>query len=190
MNESGEQAVRRYLEFLADPSTAVDETRVAAVQEQVANTSDVIAKLKLHEELVRARSGDTAALREGFVANAKSWAAANAVGLDSFRALGVGDIALVEAGFDLGRGPVKARPAVRAAKATRAAKVSGTSIRDHITGMTGTFTLASVMHNMGGSLGTIRKVVDELEAAGRVRNEGADPGHSTRGRAPHVFRVV
>ena len=195
MNESAEFAVRRYLEFLADPSTAVDGSRVAELEGQVAETADVIAKLKLLEDLGRARSGDTAALRQAFVTHAKSWAAANNIGLDAFRALGVGDIALVEAGFDLGRNaPKKASAAtsraVRPVRAVRATNVSGSAIREHIAGLVGTFTLASVMHDVGGSLGTIRKVVEELESAGRVRNEGADPAHSSRGRAPHMFRVI
>lgn len=192
MNESAEFAVRRYLEFLGDPSTAVDGSRVAALEAQVGQTSDVIAKLKLLEELGRARSGDTAALRQAFVTHAKSWAAANTIGLDAFRALGVGDIALVEAGFDLGRNAPKKSGAAtaRPLRPARAANVSGSAIREHIAGLTGTFTLASVMHDVGGSLGTIRKIVDEMEAAGRVRNEGSDPSHSSRGRAPHVFRVI
>ena len=191
-SDPAEFAVRRYLEFLGDPSTAVDGARVSALEAQVAGTSDVIAKLKLLEDLGRARSGDTAALRQAFVTHAKPWAGANNIGLDAFRALGVGDIALVEAGFDLGRNAPKksGSSAARTVRPARAANVPGSAIRAHIAGLAGTFTLASVMHDVGGSLGTIRKIVDELESAGRVRNEGSDPSHSSRGRAPHIFRVI
>ena len=78
----------------------------------------------------------------------------------------------------------------RATRAPRSTNVSATTIREAILARSGTFTLARVMADAGGSPGTVRKVVDELEADGRVRNEGADPHHSGRGRSPHLFRVL
>lgn len=191
-----EQAVRRYLEFLADPSSAVDGARVAELETALASSDDVIAKLKLHGELERSRQGDVAELRSAFARHARAWAQRNDVGVEAFRSLGVSDIALAESGFDLGRntaGRAKTAPAARAPRATRGPRstnVSAKTIRETILARTGTFTLALVMADAGGSPGTIRKVVDELEADGRVRNEGADPHHSGRGRSPHLFRVL
>lgn len=188
-----EQAVRRYLEFLADPSSAVDGARVAELETALASSHDVIAKLKLHGELERARQGDVAELRSAFARHARAWAQRNDVSVEAFRALGVSDIALAESGFDLGRNVTsraKSAPVARAARAQRSSNVSAKTIREAILGRTGTFTLARVMAEAGGSPGTIRKVVDELEASGLVRNEGADPHHSGRGRSPHLFRVL
>lgn len=188
-----EQAVRSYLEFLVDPSSAVDSARVAELERALASSNDVIAKLKLHGELERARQGDVAELRSAFARHARAWAQRNDVNVEAFRALGVSDIALAESGFELGRnttGRVKNAPVVRAARAQRSTNVSAKTIREAILGRTGSFTLARVMAEAGGSPGTIRKVVDELEADGRVRNEGADPHHSGRGRSPHLFRVL
>ncbi len=193
-----EQAVRRYLEFLADPSSAIDSVRVAELETALASTHDVIAKLKLHGELDRARQGDVAELRSAFARHARAWAQRNDVSVEAFRMLGVSDIALAESGFDLGRanagrnnaGRAKSAPVARAARAPRSGNVSANTIRDAILGRTGTFTLALVMAEAGGSPGTIRKVIDELETEGRVRNEGADPHHSGRGRSPHLFRVL
>ena len=187
-----EQAVRRYLEFLADPSSAINGGRVAELEAALAGSSDVIAKLKLHGELERARQGDVAELRSAFARHARSWAQRNDVGVEAFRALGVSDIALAESGFDLGRNVARAKsvPANRAPRAARSSNVSSSTVRDAMLAQTGTFTLGRIMADAGGSSGTIRKVADELEAAGRVRNEGADPSHSGRGRAPHLFRVL
>ena len=186
-----EQAVRRYLEFLADPAVAVDGARVAQLETALASSNDVIAKLKLHGELERARQGDVAELRSAFARHARAWAQRHDVSVEAFRALGVSDIALAESGFDLGRSiRAKSTPVARAGRAQRSSNVSATTIREAILGRAGTFTLASVMAEAGGSPGTIRKVVDELEADGRVRNEGADPQHSGRGRSPHLFRVL
>ncbi len=188
-----EQAVRRYLEFLADPSSAVDGARVAELETALASSHDVIAKLKLHGELERARQGDIAELRSAFARHARAWAQRNDVSVEAFRALGVSDIALAESGFDLGRSVAsraRSAPVARAARAQRSSNVSAKTIREAILGRSGTFTLARVMAEAGGSPGTIRKVVDELEASGLVHNEGADPHHSGRGRSPHLFRVL
>ncbi len=200
-NDPAEQAVRRYLEFVADPSSAVDVGRIHHLEASIAGSNDVIAKLKFHGDLQRAREGDVSGLRSAFTQHAKAWAQRNEVGLEAFRALGVGDIALAEAGFDFGRGaPTKGRPAVNQTKgraavnrppvAPRTANVGSPVVRESILKRTEPFTLASVMSDVGGSLGTVRKVVDELEASGKVRNEGADKSHSGRGRAPHLFRVL
>ena len=190
--DTAEHAVRRYLEFVADPSTAVDVGRISHLEAAMASTSDVIAKLKLHGELARAKEGDITGLRSAFTQHAKAWATRNDVGLDAFRALGVGDIALAEAGFDFGRGTSKSKAsaAVRGARAPRAASVGSAVIKANIVARSVPFTLAAVMADTGGSLGTVRKVVDGLEASGSVRNEGADKTHSGRGRAPHLFRVL
>ncbi len=188
---TAEHAVRRYLEFVADPSSAVDVGRITHLEGQLASSSDVIAKLKLHTELARAKEGDVSGLRSAFTQHAKAWAQRNDVGLEAFQALGVGDIALAEAGFDFGRGgSAKVRQAASKPKGTRAANVPSGLIHDNIVARTAPFTLAAVMAETGGSLGTVRKVIDQLEASGKVRNDGADKNHSGRGRAPHLFRLL
>ena len=42
----------------------------------------------------------------------------------------------------------------------------------------------------GASIGTVRKVVDELVASNKVKSLGADPNHASRGRAPNLFTTA
>jgi len=38
--------------------------------------------------------------------------------------------------------------------------------------------------------GTVRKVVDDLVAAKKVKSLGPDPDHASRGRAPNLFTAA
>lgn len=192
--------MRRYLQFVDDPTTARDEALIERLRHQLGSATDPIERLKLLTAIEHAESADGEAIRAAFVACARGWAAEHGVSVSAFRQLGVSDIALAEAGFDLGFGSKRSRsvsrpggrpaePPTRAAK-PRAAKVSADDIRAWVLDRTEPFTLAQVMAGPGGSLGTINKVVDDLSAIGQVRKLGTDPSHRGRGRAPFRYEVV
>jgi hypothetical protein len=58
------------------------------------------------------------------------------------------------------------------------------AFRAYVLEQKGTFLLAEVMGDAGGSPATIRKAVDELVGAGQVERLGPVPDYSGRGRAP------
>ena len=75
------------------------------------------------------------------------------------------------------------------APTTRAPRVSIKDLADAIsTKPAGTWlTVNAVMREVGGSPATVRKVLDELAAAGTVTDPIDDPKHSGKGRAPKVW---
>jgi len=185
-----ESAVRKFLEFVADPVSARDEQLISGLREQLGAAKDPIAKLKLLAALDRAEKADGEALRRAFVLNARTWATENAIPVRAFRELGVNDIVLAEAGFDLGSG----RPVRRAGSGApaqpsrlRAKSVGSDEVRHWVSEQVQPFTLSHVMNGAGGSLGTITKVVDDMVATGQLIKLGPVPNHSGRGRAPHQF---
>lgn len=48
-------------------------------------------------------------------------------------------------------------------------------------------TVSAIMREVGGSPATVRKVLDELSAAGTVTHPIDDPKHSGKGRAAKVW---
>ncbi len=179
-----EASVRRYLQFLDDPSLLVDKARVDALREDVAAATDPIAKLKLLAELDRAEQADGERLKLGFVTHAKGWADANDVPAAAFRQLGVPDDVLEAAGFG-GRG--RARRPVVTKVAARARPIGREAIQAHVTTRTEPFTLAEVVAATGASPMTARNAVEDLVESARLRKLGPDPARATRGRAPVVY---
>ena len=59
----------------------------------------------------------------------------------------------------------------------------------HVQGRSGTWTYNDIESGTGASIGTVRKVVDDLVSAKKVKSLGADPDHASRGRAPNLFTV-
>ena len=194
-----ESAVRKFLEFVADPASARDEPLIAGLRDQVGAARDPIAKLKVLAALDRAEKADGEALRKAFVDHAQAWADEHSIPVRAFRELGVNDIVLAEAGFDLGSGRAvnrrraggasrSAAPKARVASGRpRARSMTADDIRSWLMQQQQPFTLSQVMSGAGGSLGTITKVVDELVESGRLVKLGPAPDHRGRGRAPHQF---
>ena len=197
-----ESAVRRYLQFVEDPSTARDEALLGRLRHQLASATDPIEKLKLIAQIEQAEQADGESIRTAFVRHARDWAEEHGVTVSAFRQLGVSDIALAEAGFDLGfarrSAPRPARagspragsPGVgRASAGPSGPRTRGSAddIRSWVLAHESAFTLAQAMAGAGGSLGTVKKVIDDLVAVGQIRNLGPDPDHRGRGRAPHRY---
>lgn len=186
-----EDAVRRYLQFLADPDSAVDLTAIARLEAEVTAATDVIDRLVALSRLRQARTVDETTLRDAFVHHARAFAAERGVDVTAFLAMGVQPQTLRDAGFTVG-GAASAPDRPRRPSTTRRRKpsVQASRISDGLAGRTGEFTLGDVLRDFGGTPQTVRKAVDALVESGRAERLGPDPAHRGPGRAPVRFRMV
>ncbi len=190
-----ESAVRRYLAWIDDPSSAVDHDAVEAAEAAFAAATDPIDRLRAAAARERAAAADVSALAHDFVVHAKAYADAEEIPVAAFRALGVRDDVLAEAGFDVptGRGGrSSAAPASRRrSDGPRAPQVAVPQIKAVAVQLPKRFTLAQLAEKAGGgSPATVRKAVDELIAEGRATKLGPDANHQGPGRAPTLYELV
>lgn len=190
-----ESAVRRYLAWLEDPSSAVDHDAVARADAAFAAASDPIDRLHAAAARERARAADASAIASAFVRSARSYAEAEGIPVEAFRALGVPDLVLAEAGFAVPssrgrRGPAAGGTRPRRTGGTRAASIPVPQIKAVAEQMPKQFTLAQLAEAAGGgSPVTVRKAVDELISEGRAAKLGPDANHSGPGRAPTIYEL-
>ena len=188
-----EEAIRRYLTFLDDPSKLRDEGEVQRRTVAVLEAQDPIEKLKALALLEKASAIDDQALRVAFVAAAKAWADEHGVSVKAFRELGVPVEVLTEAGFEV---PPDARRRTARTAVTgeggerRRTGVTSAVIKEATLTFTEPFTIAEVMAKAGGSPLTVRKAVEDLVKEGTVERRGPVPGYAGRGRAPIQYVVV
>jgi len=173
-----EAAVRSYLQWLDDPSSVRDHAAIAEATAASQNAQDPIERLKALSALQVLEAVDGATFRAGFVANAAEWANENAVTAEAFATLGVPADVLAEAGL------VKATK-VHTSSGKRRTRVSPDTVRNAIPSVA--FTIADLEATSGASTATVRKVIAEMTEAGTLRELGADPKHTGRGRAPLLF---
>jgi hypothetical protein len=184
---SPEEAVRRYLVHLEDPSQLVDQDKIAAAQAAVERAKDPLARLKALADLEHARQPDTGDVENDFVANAKAYADAESIPVAAFREMGVPVDVLARAGF-----PVRPRRAsgttATGAPRQRAPRVSLDTIKAAAVRLPRQFTLNDLAEKAGGgSQGTLRKAVEDLMAEGKVKKVGPIPNYRGRGRAPILY---
>ncbi len=195
MTTSPEQAVRRYLAWVDDPSSAVDQDAIDAAEAAFAAATDPIAKLHAAAARERAAAADVSAIEHDFVVHAKAYADAEEIPAAAFEALGVTADVLKQAGFAVaaprGRRSAGSSPAaVRSSGAPRAAQVSVSAIKAVAVQMPKQFTLGQLADKAGGgSPVTVRKAVDELIAEGRAAKLGPAPDHQGPGRAPTLYEL-
>lgn len=185
---SPEAAVRRYLQWLEDPDSLIDDEAVARAEAAVAEAADPLARLHALADLEHARQADSGRVTGDFVAHARAYSEAESIPIEAFRALGVPDAVLKEAGFGIGvrRGGRKA-----SVPRSRAPQVSIEQLKEATLRLPKQFTLANVADEAGGgSPQTVRKAVDEMIEAGQVRNLGPKPDHHGRGRAPTLYELT
>ncbi len=195
-------AVRRYLEFVADPESARDEDLIASLEARVAGETDVIARLRLLSDLDRAKQVDGTELLEGFVKHGRAWAGRNQITVGALRSVGVSPVVLAEAGFDLGHGSIHDRAARRpqpsAPRAPSSApsrqrpsgsNIAGTVVKDWARQQPGMFTMAEAMVGTGASLMTVKKAITELVEEVALLSHGHIARPGVRGRAPEHFSV-
>lgn len=185
---SPEAAVRRYLQWLEDPDSLIDDEAVARAEATVAEAADPLARLHALADLEHARQADSGRVTGDFVTHALAYSEAESIPIEAFRALGVPDAVLKEAGFGIGvrRGGRRA-----SAPRSRAPQVTIEELKAATQRLPKQFTLANVAEEAGGgSTQTVRKAVDELVDAGRARKIGPKPDHHGRGRAPTLYELV
>lgn len=189
---SPEAAVRRYLSWIDDPRSVIDEDAVARADAAFASASDPIDRLHAAAARERARAADVDRIAADFVTHARSYADAEGIPVEAFRALGVDDEVLGRAGFALpltGRGGGRGRPSARTT-ATRGPQVTVSTLKSTAAGGPKRFTLAQLADRAGGgSPATVKKAVDELIADGLAAKVGPDPGHQGPGRAPILYEL-
>ena len=183
-----EAAVRQYLLYLDDPAKLRDESEIQKKTKAVLDATDPIQKLKALADLERVANIDEKPLREGFVANAKTWAEDQGIPLAAFRELKVADDVLRAAGFDLPASRSRRRGSVAGEGRQRAKAVPVEDIKAFILQQKGTFLLVDVINGVGGSQATVRKAIDELIGSGDVQKLGPVPDYQGRGRAPLQYK--
>jgi hypothetical protein len=185
-SEEAELAVKTYLATVGKPKPRGRQARPKPDFEAATKgITDPLAKLAaIKEERERVANvvlGDPA--EEAFIQYGKTWARIHDYTREDFAALGVPKRVL-DAAFG-GAGSAPAQPA----GPTRAPRVDTKELADAITAKSpGTWlTVAGVMREVGGSPATVRKILDELSAAGTLTRPFDDPKHSGKGRAPKVW---
>jgi hypothetical protein len=187
MASNPEEAVRRYLLHLEDPSKLVDESKIAAAQVAVEQAKDPLDRLKALADLEHARQPDTSEVERDFVAHAKAYADQESIPVSAFREMGVPADALARAGFSVRTRRLSGTTATGAPR-QRAPRVSLDAIKAAAVRLPRQFTLADLAEKAGGgSQGTLRKAVDDLVAEGRLRRVGPAPNYRGRGRATNLY---
>lgn len=190
-----ESAVRRYLAWVDDPASAIDEDAVERAEAAFASASDPIDRLHAAAARERAKAADVGSIATDFVAHARSYAEVEGIPVEAFRTLGVADDVLAEAGFAVPssrgrRGPVAGARHQTRASGPRAPQIPVAQIKSVVDQMPKQFTLAQLADKAGGgSPVTVRKAVDELITEGRAAKLGPDTNHSGPGRAPTIYEL-
>jgi hypothetical protein len=206
LDSDAQTAVRRYLEYVENPSSAIDQELVKELREQLSDASDVLSRVRLLSQLERAQQADGATLLQAFVQHALPWATANSVTATAFQSMGVSSVVLAEAGFDLGHGSVADRAKASAALSRKGATdrprqrrapsqpiaraVPSATIEAWMLQTSGPFTLLDAMRAVGGSPMTVRKVADRLTERAVLRSLGQISIPGARGRAPQQFERI
>lgn len=187
---NGEEAVRIYLQYLADPDKLIDHAAIKKLQAEADRAKDPVDRLRALAALERAKAVDGSYFEEGFVQVARQWAEDESVPVSAFREMGVPEDVLARAGLDGARRRTSRSSAKRSGgRAPRAKATSTEAIQQWVLSTGDTFTLADVQRSVGGSPATIKKAIDELIAEGQVVNMGPVPDHEGRGRAPYHYSV-
>jgi hypothetical protein len=171
-----EQAVRTYLNFLADPSTAVNTEAVEKAQAAYESESDPMKRLTLHAEMQRAKDVDGEAIEAAFVDHAKEYS--DRVGISAVSYIevhGVPRTVLRAAGFKVPR-EKRNTPRVDREQVVEAVPT------------TGTFTIRQVEEATGASNASVRNVFNELVDSGDLVSAGPDPDHEGKGKAPTLYK--
>ena len=183
-SDEAEQAVKEYLATVGTPKARGRQARPKPdFDAATKGISDPLAKLAAikaeRERVANIVVGDAA--EEGFIKYGKVWAKIHDYSREDFAALGV-TRRVLDAVFGGGA------PRLKIAS-TRAPRVSVKDLADAIASKPlGTWlTVTGVMREVGGSPATVRKVLDELAAAGTVTDPIDDPKHSGKGRAAKVW---
>jgi len=180
-----EEAVRNYLQLIADPRKLVDTEETARLQRALEEADDPIEKLKHLAALEKARRPDLRGYEDAFIRAASTWAETNEIPGAVFLELGVKRDVLRAAGL---LEPGRSRPAATNARAAGSTSVA--EVKQCALTQSGVFSLSDLKEAVGGSPMTLRKALNDLIKDGLIERLGADPEWKGIGRAPHRFRRV
>jgi hypothetical protein len=186
---SGEDAVRRYLQFLEDPSSLVDAELVATLEAKLPEEEDVLSRLKILSAVEIASRVDAGQLLADFVASAGEFARRENIPASAFLRMGVPREALAAAGM-LGSAAQRKRSpgAAGAVGSSPRRRVDRATVENAALTMADPFTIKDVESRTGANQLTVRKVLDALIASGALEDLAPDPDHLGPGRAPRRFR--
>lgn len=189
MRTLSEQAVRRYLALLEDPSTAVDHECLAELRTRLAQVCDPLDQLRLLSQLEREQAGHAEEIERDFIAQARAWALSNDVPPSAFTAMGVPRSVLIAAGLiEIGGEPQPvADPAGLARLQAARAAVERAGIEPVVDAIqqrkiTGVFTVEELSRVAGVEAGLAKRAVDVMVADGILESAGRDRHPDARGR--------
>jgi hypothetical protein len=180
------QAVADYLRWQTDPSSVSVDT--SELEQRLAASDDPLERLQLRSELERAQDVGPQ-LEAAFIAHASTWAQQHDVTAAAFEAEGVDRSVLERAGLLAAAG--RDRRSAGTSGRQRAKRISRDTLIDIINGydQDETFTVSELQDQAGGgSDQTVRTVIADFVASGDVEDQGPDPDHQGRGRAPTRYR--
>jgi hypothetical protein len=190
---NAEDAIRQYLTYLDDPNLLVDDEEVTRLETEVRSASNPLEKLKALAALERVRNVDGERYRKEFVRVAREWAEREGVPASAFRQLGVPDDTLRDAGIDAGGGRRRGANAGRRRSAssgrTRARPVSTQEIQVWVLDRDKPFTTSDIARGAGGRPISIKKVLYEIVASGKVNKMGPVKDWPNRGRVPMQYAL-
>jgi hypothetical protein len=185
---TNEETIRRYLDYLEDPSILRDADAITAAEAAAAEATDKVDRLRRLSELERLKDPSADDLHAAFVRCAKAWADEQSVTAGAFMAMGVPPGVLVDAGFSIpGHAPARSRRSRgRSPSTTRAPGVSIDEVRAAVPAE-GMFTVKQLRERSGASPGTVRKAMAAMLDEGFVVDRGRDAAWEGPGRVPTLY---
>lgn len=186
--KSQEDAIRRYLTYINNPDALVDEGQIKKLQEKLKQSEDPVERVKLHNEVERAKQPPADDLEADFIAVAKQWSDQHGISAAALQAEGVKPAVLRKAGFNVG-GTQKRTASKRTGSSRQ--RATKDDVISYITskGSGGEFTLGQVIEATGASRSTVNQVIANLTEQGSIRKAGKAE-HTGPGRAPDLFQVM
>ncbi len=197
MADLNERAIRRYLAYLEDPRSAVDDVHIAELEKQFETAIDPIDKLRVLSDLERAVLPDGGDLELEFVEHAYQWATANKIAPNAFRALGVDPELLKKAGFSkqeikargIGGGAGGLKGIARAKRPVRA-PVRIDRVVEVVRKQSETFSIRDISNQSGATPATVSKAISALLHSGELQQGGPLPNQRSRGKIPTGYQLV
>jgi len=170
----------RAVEGLKNPQSLVDSKQIADLQATIKTAKEgSIEALAATLALAKVRVPDTSGIEQEAVSSLRAILKAIPLSEDAAKALGVPQRIVDQAMRNTGNSSAPSKP--------RARRTSAAEIEAAILATKGSFKISDIEV---GSSASVTKVVKDLVIAKKVTEEGPDPKHSGRGRAPNLFSVL
>lgn len=175
-----EQIVRKYLAFLSDPSSAIDQDEMSRLDAALNAAVDPIDRLRIETEREAVLSAGDSYENE-FIAVAREFARAENLTVRAFKQAGVPTEVLVSAKLIPGSKPTKRR----VPNGTDSADV-----REHMAGRVGKWTAGDIAHSTGAPTYQVQNVIAAMRGDGIIERAGYRAHASGAGRPMTLHTVV